>query len=76
VCVSFKFVEHGGLRGNTAQALARWRHLVASNEALAVLHWAMCPVLYRRICIAIEIARNLPAFVVAIDSLLPTTIAK
>jgi hypothetical protein len=27
----------------------------------------MCPVLYCRICMAIEIASNLPAFLVAVD---------
>jgi hypothetical protein len=60
----------------TAQALAQWRHPVASSEALDVLHWAMCSASYRRICMAIEIASNLPTFFVVVDSLLPTTIAK
>jgi hypothetical protein len=32
-----------------------------------VLHWAIRPVLYRRIRMAIEIARNLPAFFIVID---------
>jgi hypothetical protein len=49
---------------------------VALSEALGVLHWAMRPTLYRRIRMAIEIASNLPAFIVVVDSLLPTTIAK
>jgi hypothetical protein len=40
--VSFKIVNHGGRRGNTACALARWRHLVALHEAKDSLHWAMC----------------------------------
>ncbi len=40
---------------------------VASNEALDVLHRAMCPALYRHICVAIEITSNSPAFFVVID---------
>ena len=38
-----------------AAGVDRWRHPVASSEALDVLHWAMCPALYRRICMAIEV---------------------
>jgi hypothetical protein len=75
-CCFDKFVDHDGRRGDTAQALARWRHPVASGEALDVLQRAMCPALYRRVCMAIEIASDLPTFFVVIDSLLPTTIAK
>jgi len=57
-----------------AQALNRWRQPLASSEALDVLHRAMCLASYP--CIAMAITSNLPAFFVAIDSLLPTTIAK
>ena len=64
LCVLFKFFDHGDRRGNTVQALARWRHPVASSEALDVLYWAMCPALYRCIAMAIEIAIDLPAFFV------------
>jgi hypothetical protein len=74
--VSFEFADHGGHQGNMAQALGRWWLLVASSEALDVLHWAMCPPSYCCIAMAIEIASNSPAFFVAVDSLLPTTIAK
>jgi hypothetical protein len=49
------------------RALAQWWHLVALHEVMDVLHWAMHPALYRRICMAIEIASNLPAFVVVVD---------
>jgi hypothetical protein len=49
---------------------------VDSSEPLDVLYRAMHPALYRCIAMAIEIAINLPAFCVAVDSLLPTTIAK
>jgi hypothetical protein len=49
---------------------------VASSEALYVLYWSMRPALYRCIAMAIEIAIDLPAFFVAVDSLSPTTIAK
>jgi hypothetical protein len=78
LCVSFKFVDHdGGRQGNTAQAIDRWRHPVASSESLDVLHRAMRPALYRHtILMAIEIASNLPAFLVVVDSLLPTAMTK
>jgi hypothetical protein len=72
LCVLFEFFDHGGRRGDTAQGLARWRHPVASNEALDMLYRAMRPASYR----CIEITINLPAFFVAVDSLSPTTIAK
>jgi hypothetical protein len=45
------------------QMLARWWHLVASSEALDLLYWAMCPVLYRRTTVAIETASFLGVFV-------------
>jgi hypothetical protein len=76
LCVLFEFFDHGGRRGDMAQALTRWSHPVASNEALDMLYWVMRPALYRCIAMAIEIAINLPAFSVAVDSLSPTTIAK
>jgi hypothetical protein len=76
LCVLFKFFDHGGRQGNTAQALARWRHPVASSEALDMLHQAMRPALYRYIAMAIEIAIDSPAFIFAVDLLSPTTIAK
>jgi hypothetical protein len=71
----FEFVDHGGRRGDTAQALARWRHPVASSEALDVLHWAMRPASYRCIAMATEIVVDLPAFFVSSISLLATTIS-
>jgi len=49
---------------------------VAPSEALDVPYRAMRPALYRRIRIAIEIARDSPAFFVVANSLLPTNIAK
>ena len=36
--------------------LAQWRHPVASNEALDLLHWAMHAVTYRGIAMAIKMA--------------------
>jgi hypothetical protein len=71
LCVSSKFVNHGGRRGNTAQALDQWRHPVALREFLDVLHWEMRPMLYRCIAMAIEIASDSPAFFVAVNSLSP-----
>jgi hypothetical protein len=72
LCVLFKFVDHGGRWGNTAQVLARWWHPVASSEALDVLHQGMRPALYRCIAMAIEIVFDLPAFFVLLNSLLAT----
>jgi hypothetical protein len=43
--------------------LARWRHPVASSEALDLLHRAMCAVTYRRISMAIKTATFLGVFV-------------
>jgi hypothetical protein len=65
---SFEIVNHGGCRGNTARALARWRHLVALHEATDALHWAICIAPYRPGGMAIEIVVNLPAFFVIADS--------
>jgi hypothetical protein len=67
IFVSFEIVHHGGCQGDTAGALARWRHLVVLHEATDALHWAMHPALYRRIHMAIKIASNLPAFCVVFD---------
>jgi hypothetical protein len=76
LCVLFEIVDHGGRRGETAQALARWRHPVASSEAMVVIHRAMRPASRRRIRMVVEIVVNLPAFFVALISLLATTIDK
>ncbi len=46
-----------------AAILDQWRHLVASNEALNLLHRAMCVVMYRRIAMAIKTATFLESFV-------------
>jgi hypothetical protein len=68
LCVRFNnFFDNGGHRGNTAQALARWQHPVASSVALDVLLWAMHPALYRHIRTAIKIASNLPAFCINLN---------
>jgi len=75
-CCFNKFVGNDSRRGDTAQALARWRHLVAPSEALDLLYRAMRPALYCHIRIAIEIARDLPAFFVVANLLLPTKKAK
>jgi hypothetical protein len=67
LCVSFQINDHGGRRGNTAQALDRRWHPVALSEALDVIHQAMCPTLYCRIRVVIKIASNLPAFFFVVD---------
>jgi hypothetical protein len=76
LCVLFKIVDHGGRRGDAMRALTQWRHPLASNEALDVLHRAMRPASYRCIAMAIEIVVDLSAFFVASISLSPTTLAK
>jgi hypothetical protein len=76
LCCFNEFVDHGGRWGNTAQALARWLHPVASSEAPDVIHRAMRPASYHCIAMAIEITIDSPAFFVAVDLLSPTTIAK
>jgi hypothetical protein len=52
----FEIVDHGGRRGDTAWALARWRPLVALHEATDALHRAMHPASHHRIRMAFEIA--------------------
>jgi hypothetical protein len=68
LCCFNEFVDHGGRRGNTAQALARWLQSVASSEALDVIHRAMRPASYRLTRMAIKIASDSPAFFVVVDS--------
>jgi hypothetical protein len=75
LCVLFEIIDHGGRRGDTAQALARWLHPVALSEALDVLHRAMRLASYRCIAMAIEITRDSSAFFVAVNSLFATTIS-
>jgi hypothetical protein len=65
----FKIIDHGGCRGDTARALARWRHLVALHKATDVLHWAMRIALYPPGSMAINIVVNLPAFFIIVDSI-------
>ena len=76
MCCFNEFVDHGGRRGNTAQALAQWLHPVALSEAPDVIHRAMRPPSYRLTRIAIKIASDLPAFFVVAETLLPSNIAK
>jgi hypothetical protein len=73
---STNIVDHGDRRGNAMQALAQWRHPLASREALIVLHRVMRPALHRRIRMVVEIVVDLPAFFVASISLLATTMLK
>jgi hypothetical protein len=67
--VSFKIVDHGNRWGNTACALARWRHLVALHEAKDVLHRAMCIALYPPGGMVIKIIVDLATFFVIVDSM-------
>jgi hypothetical protein len=76
LCCFNKFVDHGGRRGNTAQALAQLRHPVDFSEALDVLYQEICPASYRCIAMTIEIASDLPSFLSSPISLSPTTVAE
>jgi hypothetical protein len=67
LCCFNEFVDHGGRRGDTAQALARWLHPVASSEAPDVLYRAMRPASYRLTRMAIKIASNSLAFFIVVD---------
>jgi hypothetical protein len=62
-----KINDLGSRQGNAVQALAQWRHPVASSKAWDVLHWAMHPAFYRCIRMAIKIASYLPAFFDVVD---------
>ena len=53
----------GGRQGNTEQVVARWRHPVASGEALVMLNRAMRSVLLQYVRMAIEMARDGGTFV-------------
>ncbi len=67
VFFSFKTIDHGGRRGNTARAIAQWQHLAALHEATDALHLAMHIALYRPGSMVIEIVIDLPAFFVIVD---------
>jgi hypothetical protein len=74
--VSFKIINHGDRRGNTACALAWWQHLVALHEAKDALHWAMRITPYPPGGMVIEIFVDLATFFVIIDSMFAITIAR
>jgi hypothetical protein len=67
--VSFEIVNHGRHLGNTACALARWRHLVASHEAKDALHWAMRIAPYPPGGMVIKIVIDLATFFIIVDSM-------
>ena len=67
--VSTKFVNHGGRRGDAAQALTQWWHPLASSKARDVLHWVLRPALYCRIRMVIKIASEFPTFFIDVDYL-------
>ncbi len=67
--VSFKIVKHDGPLGNTACALAQWRHLVALHEAKDVLHQAMCIAPYPPGSMVTKIVVDLATFFVIVDSM-------
>jgi hypothetical protein len=61
--------DHSVRRADRAQALARWRHIVALHEATNTLHWAMClaPYLPGGMVIAIAIISVTFYYIVVIE---------
>jgi hypothetical protein len=55
--------DHGVRRGDTGQIFAQWWCVMASRVALDLLSWVICLALYRLICMAIEMASEVGAFV-------------
>ncbi len=53
----------GGRRGDTEQVVAQWRHPVASEVALDMLHWAMLSVWPQSTAVAMKMANGRGAFV-------------
>jgi hypothetical protein len=60
--VSFEIINHGGRRGDTACAIARWPHLVVLHKAKDVLHRVMCIVPYPLGGMVIKIVVDLATF--------------
>ncbi len=60
--------DHSGGRGNTAQALTRWRHPVTLREAKDALHQAMCIMLYQPGGTVIKIASEFNKFYNIVDN--------
>ncbi len=67
---------HGVLRGDTGRILTRWRYPEASRVALDLLYWVMRSAPYRRIRMAIEMAREAGPFISFVDFMSCTTVAK
>jgi hypothetical protein len=54
----FVYCDPGSHWGNTEQVAAQWRHPVASNMALDILHWVMPHELLQCLHMAIKMACN------------------
>ncbi len=63
--------DHGGRRGNTAQALTPWQHPVTLREAKDALHQAMCIAPYQPGGMVIKIAGEFDVFYYIVDNSLP-----
>jgi hypothetical protein len=59
--------DHGGRWGDTAWALARWQHLVASCEATVAFHWVMCLLPYHSGGMVIKIGIKFVTFDYIVD---------
>jgi hypothetical protein len=63
--------DHGVSRADTAQAHARWWHIVASHEATNTLHQAMCLATYLPGGMIVAIAvDSITFYYIAIDNLI------
>jgi len=63
--------DHGVRRADTAQAHARWWHIVASHEATNMLHRAMCLAAYLPGGMVVAIAvDSITFYYIAIDNLI------
>ncbi len=60
--------DHGVHLANTAQALARWRHLGASHEATEMLHWEMCLASYQLGSMVVGFVVNRVTFYFFVDN--------
>ncbi len=66
-CRCFVSCRPGSCRGDTEQVVAQWRHPVASQVALDMLHWAIQAALHPRVRMAIKMAQDGDAFVCSVD---------
>ncbi len=62
-CIIVVLIVALAAAGAMERVVARWRRLVASGEALVMLHWAMRSVLHRHTAMVIEMAHDGGTFI-------------